>query len=176
MTGACRAVWSTAARTTAENSARVREKNSPVPPAANKPAGWCDSSHAMCSWYGFGLNSRFSPKWVTGKESRPSPTLFAISPGSMLFINTLLLPGFLYKVIQHGVKSVRIVDEQAMARILEYFCLRSGHRGLDQFRRGAVVFRHGSEDRNGELRQRGPQVVLHRKLGQHGHRRIRRRL
>ena len=48
-TGALPLVSSTAAATTSRTSVRLSEKNSPVPPAANRPASSCCSIQAQCS-------------------------------------------------------------------------------------------------------------------------------
>ena len=55
-------VCSTAAEATAENSSSVREKNSPVPPAANRPAGSYSSSQSICSRYPRSSNAKSSVK------------------------------------------------------------------------------------------------------------------
>ena len=85
--------WSccTAAQTTLANSGMVSEKNSPVPPAAKRPAGPCCRSHSICSRYGLSSKAKSRVKWVTGNDSRPPPILFASSSGAILSIAVLYL-------------------------------------------------------------------------------------
>src|SRR6185437_7860930 len=91
MTGTRPLVCCTAAETTLANSGMVSEKNSPVPPAAKRPAGPCCRSHSICSLYVLAANPKSRVKWVTGNDSSPPPILFASSSGAILSIAVLYL-------------------------------------------------------------------------------------
>ena len=80
-TGSSTGVSFTAAATTCSTSSNVREKNSPVPPAANSPDDSYCASQAMFWRYAVSSNRRSSVKCVTGKDSNPEPSSRVTSGG-----------------------------------------------------------------------------------------------